>query len=100
MSRYAVDKVLWQLSHNEDPHLFESFMADPDSVLRGRDLTDDERRALKDCDIGELYRMGAQPFILLGWSRRVAKARGEDSDAFIEHYIAAVRPHGNPDFST
>ncbi len=100
MSRYETDKVLWLLSHNEDRQPFERYLADPDSVLEGRDLSEEERKALRDCDIGELYRMGAQPFILMGWARLVSKASGESPDAFIERYIAAVKPHGHPDFST
>lgn len=95
-----MDKVIWLLSANEDPQLFESYVADPNSVLEGRDLTGEERKALRDCDIGELYRMGAQPFILMRWSRLVGKARGENQDAFVARYIAAVTPHGHPDFST
>ena len=100
MSRYEMDKVLWQLSANEDPEPFERYLADPDSVLEGRNLTEEERTALRDCDIGELYRLGAQPFILLRWARQVSKARGESADAFTERYIATVTPHGHPDFST
>lgn len=100
MSKYALDKLIWQMSHQEDSQLFERYMADPDSAFIGCDLTSEERTALSHCDIGELYRMGAQPFILLAWSRRIAAVRGEDSDAFIQRYIAAVKPHGLPDYST
>lgn len=100
MSLYETDKLLWILAHNEDPEPFERFLKDPDSVLEGHDLTGEERKALKEGDVSALYAMGAQPFILVGWARRLSKARGEDPDTFIERYIAAVTPHGHPDFST
>ena len=100
MSKYEMDKVIWLLSSNEDPEPMERYLAEPDSILEGRDLTGEERKALRDCDIGELYRMGAQPFILMRWARLVADARGEKPDAFIARYIAEVTPHGHPDFST
>jgi hypothetical protein len=100
MSKYEMDKVIWLLSSNEDPEPFERYLADPDSILEGRDLTEEERKALRDCDVGELYRMGAQPFILMRWARLVGKVQGEKPDAFTARYIAAVTPHGHPDFST
>lgn len=100
MSRYAVDKVLWLMSHSEDKTLLERYLDDPDAALKGHDLTDEERTALRDFDFGELYAMGAQPFILWGWARSVSRARGDDLDAFTERYIATVTPHGHPDFGT
>ena len=100
MSRYALDKILWQLAHQEDRELFERYLADPGSVLAGRDLSDEECKALTNFDIGELYRMGVQPFLLLDWSRLVAKSHGEAADAFNQRYIKAVTPHGCPDFAT
>lgn len=44
MSLYSVQKVLFQL--NNDPAERKRFAADPDAVLAGYPLTDEERRAV------------------------------------------------------
>ncbi len=48
----------------------EFFAADPDRYLAAFDLTDEERRALRQRDILKLWDLGAQPYILRGFQRR------------------------------
>lgn len=74
MSRYAVNKVLWQIGRNDD--LAAEFVARPGEFLAGQTLTAIERRQLADRDLAGLFAAGAHPFLLYtfhlkmsgGWS--------------------------------
>ena len=56
MSLYQVQKLIYQL--NRDPRTRERYAAERDAVLAEHELTDEERRALIDADIGLLYVLG------------------------------------------
>jgi hypothetical protein len=46
-------------------HAFRAAMkADPAKALAGKDLTDEERSALLAGDVGKLFRMGANAFLM------------------------------------
>ncbi|MBT8079644.1 MAG: aromatic ring-opening dioxygenase subunit LigA [Gammaproteobacteria bacterium] len=66
MSLYNLQKVLYVL--NRDPAAQESYRADLDALLDSYDLDDEERRALRDGDIGLLYVLGVNGQILMHYA--------------------------------
>jgi Aromatic-ring-opening dioxygenase LigAB, LigA subunit len=62
VSRYEVDKALWQVIR--EPAVRAALRDDPERFFEGRDVTDEERRALQEGDIRALYTMGAIPFLI------------------------------------
>ena len=67
MSLYQVDKLLFALFN--DLELQEKYKQNADEVLKRYDLQDLERKALREVNAGELYRMGAHSFLLWQFSR-------------------------------
>ena len=63
MSLYQTQKFLYEL--NRDPAAQERYRSDLDSLLTSFDLTDEERGALSDGDIGLLYVLGVNGQILM-----------------------------------
>lgn len=62
MSIFAVNHLCREVLRD---HAFRAAMkADPAKALAGLDLTDDERRALIAGDVGALYRMGVNGFLM------------------------------------
>ena len=62
MSTFAVNSLCRELLRD---HAFRAAMkADPANALAPLDLTDDERRALLAGDVGTLYRMGVNGFLM------------------------------------
>ena len=62
MSIYAVNYLCREVLRD---HAFRAAMkADPANALAPLDLTDDERRALIEGDVGTLFRMGANGFLM------------------------------------
>jgi hypothetical protein len=68
MSLYAVQKVLFQLNNDADAR--RRFAVDRDAVLAGYPLTQEERRALAEADVGRLHLMGAHPLLLAPFAGR------------------------------
>lgn len=97
MSLYQVDKVVKQLTHNEDPGPFQRFMQDSAAFLADFKLTDEERQALLDRDAPKLYSMGVHPFILQMFAARTS---GEDPMTFMPKYIQMLQPLGHPSYET
>ena len=95
MSKYHVDKVMREAIL--DGNVASAFKADADKFLEGRDLTEEERKALIDVDYAALYRLGAHPFLLNGFTRLVWKG---DKAALNAEYRKNIAPFGYPDFST
>ena len=62
MSLYAVHRLCHQLLH--DPAFRAQVQTDPEAALAPLDLSPEERRALLEGDVGRLYRMGANTFLL------------------------------------
>ena len=56
MSRYEVNSLLYRLK--KDRQLRERFNADPNNVLEGLDLTDDERAAFLARDMTRINALG------------------------------------------
>jgi hypothetical protein len=88
MSLYYVQKLLYQL--NRDPHVRQRFTADRESLLREYELTDEERAAIVDGDIGLLYVMGVNGQILMHYSALL----GQPWDEYIAAMRAGVKAHG------
>jgi hypothetical protein len=95
MSRYHVDKVMREVIL--DGKAASAFKADTEKFLEGRDLTEEERKALINVDYATLYRLGAHPFLLNGFTRLVWKG---DKATLNAEYRKNLAPHGYPDFST
>jgi hypothetical protein len=98
MSLYAVDRVFYDVLENDAQ--VKAFVGDPDTYLAGRDLDEHEKQALKDCDCGALWSMGAHPLILMRWVRKVQMARGRDGAEAVKEYQRIILPLGRPDYST
>lgn len=62
MSLYQVQKLLFQVFNDLD--LRPIFRSNRDKILAGLELTDPERQALRAFDVGALYRMGVNPYLL------------------------------------
>jgi Aromatic-ring-opening dioxygenase LigAB, LigA subunit len=69
MSRYATNRVLWEVATDRD--LAQRLRDDPQAALAGRDLTDQERVALARTDVRELLQLGVHPFLLYNFALRL-----------------------------
>ena len=63
MSLYQVQKLIYQL--NRDPRTRERYGQERDAVLAEYELTDEERRALTEPDVGLLYVLGVNGQLLM-----------------------------------
>ena len=88
MSLYYVQKLLYQL--NRDEAVRTRFESDRDALMREYRLTDEERRAIADGDIGLLYVMGVNGQILMHYAALI----GQEWDEYIEAMRQGVRTHG------
>jgi Aromatic-ring-opening dioxygenase LigAB, LigA subunit len=62
MSRYAVNKVLWEVAR--DDAKAAAFIEAPEAFLEGRPLTPEEHRQLVERDFAGMFAAGAHPFLL------------------------------------
>ena len=67
-SLYQVDKLLFQL-YSTISNSKTITSGDADAVLKRFDLQEDELKALREVNAGELYRMGAHSFLLWQFAR-------------------------------
>lgn len=88
MSLYQLSKLLFQL--NRDDALKEGFRTDPEAVAAAYALTEDERRAVLDPDIGLLYVLGVNGQILMHY----AALRGIEWSDYLQRMRDGVRDHG------
>ena len=88
MSLYGLQKLLFHL--NREPAVQRQFKAQPREVLEGYDLTDEERKALTDPDIGLLYVLGVNGQLLMHY----AALLGMPWDDYIGAMRQGVRRHG------
>ena len=68
MSLYGVQKLLFRL--NNDSGARGRFAADRYALLAEYPLTQEERRALAEADVGALHLMGAHPLLLAPFAGR------------------------------
>jgi hypothetical protein len=88
MSLYYVQKLLFQL--NRDAHVRRRFAEDRDALLGEYQLTDEERAAIVDGDIGLLYVLGVNGQLLMHYSALI----GQEWDEYIAAMKEGVRKHG------
>ncbi|UVO51056.1 hypothetical protein M0208_11190 [Sphingomonas sp. SUN019] len=70
MSRYAVNKVLWQVAR--DDAAAARHMESPDQFLAARPLTAEEHLQLLERDYAGLFAAGAHPFLLYTFRIKVS----------------------------
>ena len=68
MSLYSVQKVLFHL--NKDAATRARYKTDRAALLAGYPLTEEERRALAEADVGRLHLMGVHPLLLAPFAGR------------------------------
>jgi hypothetical protein len=98
MTLYQVDRVAQDVG--KDDNALRAFLMDSEAYLAGRDLEEHERAALANADCAALWSMGAHPFILHAFIRRVWIARGRAPDRVMDEYKAAIAPLGRPSYAT
>lgn len=88
MSLYGVQKLLYHL--NKDAATRLRFAQEHDALLAEYVLTQDERRALAEADVGRLHLMGVHPLLLAPFAGRsglkwpdylAALSRARDAEA-------------------
>ena len=88
MSLYQLQKFLYNL--NRDDQVKERYHADVSTLLNEYDLTDQERAALQDGDIGLLYVLGVNGQILMHF----AALLGIEWFDYLERMRQGIRDHG------
>ena len=81
MSLYHVQKLIYEL--NRDPKVQQRYREDFPALLDEYELTDEERQAFLDADVGLLYVMGVNGQLLMHFSALIGQEWPE--------YIAAMR---------
>ena len=88
MSLYQLQKFLYEL--NRDPRAQEQYRADLDALLQRYDLTDEERQAVRDGNVGLIYVLGANGQLLMHY----AAFLGMPWAAYIQAMRDGVARHG------
>ena len=88
MSLFYLQKLIYQL--NRDEHVRAHFAEDREALLAECELTDEERKAVLDGDIGLLYVMGVNGQLLMHYSALI----GQEWDEYIAAMNEGVRKHG------
>ena len=89
MSLYYVEKLIYQL--NRDPAVRTQYERDFEALLGQYELTDEERRAFREGDIGLLYVMGVNGQLLMHF----AALRGYEWNAYLEAMREGERKYGS-----
>lgn len=115
MSRYLVDKFLyqvdrseaWEAAYREGPAAFVQDWEENEAgklfegeYTTAHRFTEEERTALVGKDFERLYALGAHPFIL--WTLMLPIYQKDEPNffEFVQKYNAKIRPYGRPDFAT
>ena len=114
MSRYSLDKFLAHVEGSDDE--VHRYVRDPASYVRSwteradssrlptpdsGPLTDEERSALATIDHGELYRLGAHPYLLWHFIEAVRVWAGDMTwPDMVERYRVDIGRHGVPWYGT
>jgi Aromatic-ring-opening dioxygenase LigAB, LigA subunit len=88
VSLYQVQKFLYLL--NRDPRLQAAYHADPTAAMADFELTDEERRALTDADIGLLFHFGVNGQILM----QFAALHGIEWSNYLQLMRDGIAAHG------
>jgi phytoene dehydrogenase-like protein len=84
MSRYAVNKALWQVAR--DDASATEYKEAPAKFLANRGLTDEEHRQLLARDFPGMFAAGAHPFLLFTF--RIKVSGGWSYPMMVEHVKA------------
>lgn len=114
MSRYEIDKFISFVEGSDEA--VRRYVADPAAYVaaweeRGRSsrlptadsgtFTVEERVALITRNHGELYRLGAHPYVLWHFVEAIRVWTGETTwPEMKERFRDDIRPHASPDFAT
>lgn len=102
MSRYLVNKLMWEVDMSEDA--LAAFKQDAGAFLAGwpqsGQLSPGEREAVEGRDYGVLYAMGVNPFLLWQFARSVSVPDEMGIEELISSFRESVEPYGYPDFFT
>ncbi len=88
MSLYQLSKLLFQLNRDED--LKARFKTDPKSAIQPFGLSEEERRAVLEPDIGLLYVLGVNGQILMHY----AAFSGIEWPDYLQRMRDGIRQHG------
>lgn len=88
MSLYYVQKLIFQL--NRDPSVRKRFDESIEDLLADYELTEEERRGIREPDIGLLYVMGVNGQLLMHY----AALRGFEWNAYIDAMREGERKYG------
>lgn len=88
MSLYQLSKLLYTL--NRDDAVKSAFRTDPEQLVAGFALTDEERKAVLEADIGLLYVLGVNGQILMHY----AAFRGIEWADYLQRMRDGVKQHG------
>ena len=88
MSLYYLQKLIYQL--NRDEHVRLRYEMDFEELLADYPLDDEEKKALRDPDIGLLYVMGVNGQLLMHY----AALRGYEWDEYLQAMRDGVERHG------
>ena len=88
MSLYYVQKLIYTL--NRDPNVVAQFQADMNGVLKDYTLTDEEKHAIREPDIGLLYVMGVNGQLLMHY----AALMEYEWDEYIQAMKNGLEEHG------
>lgn len=88
MSLYYLQKLIFQLNRNE--HVRQRYEKDFEELIADYPLNEDERKALREPDIGLLYVMGVNGQLLMHY----AALRGYEWDEYLQAMRDGVERHG------
>ena len=88
MSLYYVQKLIYTL--NRDPNVVAQFQENMNGVLKDYTLTDEEKHAIREPDIGLLYVMGVNGQLLMHY----AALMEYEWDEYIQAMKNGLEEHG------
>lgn len=88
MSLYVVQKFLYSI--NRDSDVQRRYRDDCEALLAEMDLTEEERQAIRDGDIGKLYVLGCNGQLLMHFAPLLGMPWAE----YLEAMREGVRQHG------
>jgi hypothetical protein len=95
MSLYQLNKIMYLLE--VDAGFLARMKSDPADAIKDMELTEDERAAVLSGDVGKLYLMGVNMFILDSIARH--ELFGIDRNSYLAQVRAAAAQAGNPQSS-
>ncbi|WP_165838107.1 hypothetical protein [Pseudarthrobacter sp. AG30] len=95
MSIYALDTALWGIYTSQQNA--EQIRTNPETYVRGYDLTAEEADALRNQNFGALLDLGAHPFLMYKMALRI---EGGFSIDFLQRYLGPLRNHSLRDIVT